>query len=117
MRALLIVFTWLIASFIFGVVGMGIGPGVVMMFCGIILGFSGAIAHSVKYVYGLKLNGFLFVLTVSIISLLVTVLSFGGDTRNFEIIIFLWVFYVIPSLGIYFLIQFMLSRCEKVNSR
>jgi len=113
MRYLLISVTWVSISFIYGVFGTMVGPGAVMIFCGIILGVTGAILHIIKYIAEFELNWLLVGLVVSIISTLTTVLMFGGDTRKPEIILFLWLFYIIPSVGIYLFTRFIISRCEK----
>jgi len=90
-----------------------LGPGAVMMLCGLILGATGAVLHLIKFIVRLELNGLLAGLAVSVASTLVTLLVFGGDTRKPEIMLFLWLFYLIPAVGIYLFIQFMISRCEK----
>jgi len=113
MRYLLISVTWIFVSFIYGILGAMIGPGSVMIFCGIIIGVTGATFHVVKYIAKFELNWLLVGLVVSIASTVTTVSLFGGDTRKPEIILFLWLFYIIPSVGIYHLTQFMISRREK----
>jgi len=113
MGYLLITVMWISISFIYGIIGTTIGPGAVMIFCGIILGVTGSIFHVVKYIAKFELNWLLAGLAISIISTVATVLMFGGDTRKSEIILFLWLFYVIPGFGIYFFTQFMVSRYQK----
>ena len=113
MRYLLISVPWIFISFMYGVLGSTVGPGAVMIFCGIILGITGAIFHIINYIAKFELNWLLVGLAVSIASTVITISMFGGDTRKPEIILFLWLFYIIPSVGIYPLTQFMIFRCEK----
>ncbi len=87
-----------------------------MVFCGIILGVSGALFHVIQHMSHFKMKWFYSGLVISIISTVATVLLMGGDTRKTEIILFLWLFYVAPSYVIYLCAQSVLVRCEKSSN-
>lgn len=87
-----------------------------MILCGIILGITGALFQLIKYITKFELHWLLVGLIISIISTVATSLLFGGDTRKIEIMLFLFLFYVIPSFGIFYCVQFMIYRCEKARS-
>jgi len=103
---------WLVVSVFYGALGMGIGPGAVMIFCGMILGLSGSIIHLLVYAYNVELKWYYAGLVISLASVLLTIIIIGGDTTETEILIFLWVFYAIPGYLIYIVIS-MLPALKK----
>lgn len=96
---------WIVVSTFYGALGMAIGPGAVMIFCGIILGLSGSIVHLLAYAYDVELKWYYAGFIISVVSILLTMMIIGGDTAKIEIIMFLWVFYAIPSYLIYVVIR------------
>ena len=98
---------WFVVSVSYGALGMGVGPGAVMIFCGMILGLSGSIIHFLVYAYNVELKWYYAGLVISLASVLLTIIIIGGDTTETEILIFLWVFYAIPSHLIYIVISML----------
>lgn len=113
MKYLLIIMAWLTTSFLYGIVGTTIGPGAVMILCGLILGVSGALFHCTLRASNFEIKWIYIGAFISVISTFFTVLIIGGDTKKAEIILFLGLFYIIPSYVIYFGVQTVLDRCNK----
>ncbi len=96
---------WILVATFYGALSMGIGPGVVMLFCGMILGFSGGVIHWLISFFNISLKWYYTGFIISVLSVLFTMVFMGGDTLKPEIILFLWLFYIIPSYVIYLMVE------------
>ena len=99
-----IVLIWSLATFLWGLIGVSIGPGIMMLIIGAIIGFSGVLfsitCEVFSYNIGILWSGFI----VSTTSIVLMLSIFQNNPLTITGNVFLVLFIVIPSyLVIFFL--------------
>lgn len=116
MKYLMISILWLFSTFAYSVVtGIYLEIGVVVLFCGLVLGISGAAFQTLHFILKCKIKWYYIGLAISILSVLITVLFIGDETKNVYILKYLWVFFVVPSYVFYLSIGGILHYFYKIN--
>ena len=85
------------ASTLWGLMGVSIGPGIMMLIVGVIIGFAGAVFSIICEVSRQKIGIFLSGHIVSAISVVLILLIFQNTNLTINGNIFLFLFVVIPS--------------------
>lgn len=85
---------------------MSIGPGIMMLIIGLIIGFTGTVFSIICEVFRQKIGVFLSGLIVSAISVVLILLIFQNTNMTINSNIFIVLFVVIPS----YLIPYVLTK-------
>lgn len=107
MNYLTLILTWSALSCLWGVVGIAIGPGIVMLFVGVTIGGSGILFSIAEQLLRFKIRLCYAGLIVSVISLILTFLIFAKMPLTIGVIVFFAVFNAVPS---FLIIGFLNSR-------
>ncbi|MFT7305537.1 MAG: MFS family permease [Candidatus Azotimanducaceae bacterium] len=106
LQCTVIISVWMVLSAILGIVGTGIGPGVIMFFYCIVFGLCGAAISSFVKIKNFKIptryTGIVISFVGTIVGLLVFPVSSASLLHSFGL---LFLFFLIPSYGMYYLVE------------
>lgn len=91
---------WFISTFFWGLLGVFIGPGIVMLFMGLFVGISGYIYSLLEKIFSLNIRWFWAGFIVSISSFILTISVFSKISLAYSDYLFPILFIVVPSFFI-----------------
>lgn len=101
-----IISIWMVLSAMLGIVGTGIGPGTIMFFYCLVFGLCGAAISSFAEIKNFKIatrySGIVVSLVGTIVGLVVFPVSSASLLHSFGL---LFLFFLIPSYGMYYLVE------------
>jgi hypothetical protein len=92
-----VILTWFAVSIVWGGIGVAVGPGIMMLIIGSIVGICGCLYSLSERLYGYRTQLPLAGLIVFLVSLVVTLLVFPNLSQTVSGYLFLAVFILIPS--------------------
>ncbi len=92
-----VILTWFAVSMVWGGIGVAVGPGIMMLIIGSIVGICGCLYSLSERLYGHRAQLPLAALIVFLVSLVVTLRVFPNLSQTVSGYLFLAVFIMIPS--------------------
>jgi hypothetical protein len=116
-KFLMILIVWVLAAIVVGLLGVTLGPGVVMLFIALVWGLCGAAMSLFSEILSLRVPACYSGFAISIICAILSVALFSGGTDSIGLVfIMLFTFLVVPSYLVYFLVHAIVKRMVSRNA-